>query len=190
MFGFVMTHYVKDKWYKNYLRFKAKHTPKGGYKPPIDDAYSSTNRTRDEYDIIVRLMTEEIAHLVPMAETRAKHAVCLDHIVPLSVGYFYDIPPEVIASVENLQILSFADNTRKGAKLTDRAKELLISWGYDPLNPPEIVTLQTGLCRQNEYTGFTVMGCPNLSLSDQSTRRRIEQKGRKYSRKAGKFSIS
>lgn len=184
-----MTNYVKDKWYKNYLRFKAKHTPKGGYTPFPESVYSSTNRNREEYDIIVRLMTEEIAHLVPMADTRAKHSICIDHIVPLSIGYAYDIPPEIVSSLENLQVISFSANTSKGAKLTDRAKELLSIWGYDPDNPPNIKTFDTGLCPQVPYNGFTVGGCPNRTLQAQTDRKRTEQRGRKYLRKAGKFSI-
>ena len=54
----------------------------------------------------------------------------IDHIVPRSDGYKHNIPTQLIASIENLQILSRNENYKKGDKLTDKANELLAKWGF------------------------------------------------------------
>lgn len=55
----------------------------------------------------------------------------LDHIVPVRYGYKKQIPIELMASAENLQILSKTDNIKKGNKITNDALILLKKWGYE-----------------------------------------------------------
>lgn len=54
----------------------------------------------------------------------------IDHIVPREYGFKNNIPVELIASKENLQILTRQDNIDKGDKITTKAKELLQKWGF------------------------------------------------------------
>jgi len=42
----------------------------------------------------------------------------LDHIFPISKGYYYGIPPKMIGDYENLQILDAFNNRSKGNKIT------------------------------------------------------------------------
>lgn len=54
----------------------------------------------------------------------------VDHIVSVVYGYENNIPVELIASVENLQVLPWKENLSKKHHLTDQAKRLLNEWGY------------------------------------------------------------
>lgn len=49
----------------------------------------------------------------------------IDHIVPISIGFKYKIPPQIMASKINLQLLTWDQNIKKGNKMTDEAKLLL-----------------------------------------------------------------
>lgn len=55
----------------------------------------------------------------------------IDHIVPISYGFKHGIPPRLIGSYENLQWMPLNRNIDKGARLTDRARQLLREWGYE-----------------------------------------------------------
>lgn len=61
----------------------------------------------------------------------------LDHIIPISIGYKYNINPSIIGHQSNLRIITRYDNLTKGAILTedslDKLKEFEIDLNTIPL---------------------------------------------------------
>lgn len=49
--------------------------------------------------------------------THDKNCYQLDHIIPISKGYQLKIKPEIMASLDNLQILFWRENMKKGNKI-------------------------------------------------------------------------
>ena len=49
----------------------------------------------------------------------------LDHIVPISHGFYSKIPPEKIGSISNLRFIRSTVNMRKGHKLTTESHRVL-----------------------------------------------------------------
>lgn len=54
----------------------------------------------------------------------------VDHIISVVYGYENNIPVELIASIDNLQVIPWKENLSKKHHLTDKAKQLLNEWGY------------------------------------------------------------
>lgn len=84
------------------------------------------------YYVEVWSITEHNAILLPDNNLRGKK-YCLDHIIPISYGYKYNINPKVIGGIDNIQILSMRDNLIKGTKLTEKAKIMLERIEYSSL---------------------------------------------------------
>jgi hypothetical protein len=55
----------------------------------------------------------------------------IDHIVPISYGKKNNICPTKIGSLENIRMIYYKDNMRKGDRLTIEGFELLKFWGYE-----------------------------------------------------------
>lgn len=55
----------------------------------------------------------------------------LDHIIPLSYGFTYNIPSIIIGGFFNLQVITRGENGAKGDKVTPHAEELLSKINYD-----------------------------------------------------------
>mgnify|MGYP003608112122 CR=1 FL=1 len=55
----------------------------------------------------------------------------LDHIIPINIGYKYNISPEIIGDLKNLRIISHKSNFNKAHRLTDEGLKLLLSYGID-----------------------------------------------------------
>ena len=83
----------------------------------------------NEYYTKVRDLTEESIPLVPDSHLRSSD-YHIDHIVPISYGFTHGIPVELMAGVDNLQVLSARENVLKNKHITDKALDLLSSWGY------------------------------------------------------------
>lgn len=49
----------------------------------------------------------------------------LDHIYPISMGFYNKIPPEAIGNIKNLRFISIKDNMKKGYKITTESKNAL-----------------------------------------------------------------
>lgn len=49
----------------------------------------------------------------------------LDHIVPISVGFYENIPPHKIGSIDNLRFIPKNENRSKGYSLTEESNKLL-----------------------------------------------------------------
>lgn len=71
-----------------------------------------------KYRAAVNLLTERIAYKIPGIEKRKFREFVIDHIIPVKYGFKNNIPPEKIAALSNLRIISHAANTAKGQKLT------------------------------------------------------------------------
>lgn len=82
------------------------------------------------YYIEVWIATENISHLVKDIHLRGPQ-YHLDHIIPLSYGFTYNIPPQIIGSFFNLQVIPAKDNLSKGNDITDYAEDLLSRIDYD-----------------------------------------------------------
>lgn len=57
----------------------------------------------------------------------------LDHIIPISYAFKYDIDPSIIGSKENLQMLTNADNLIKSNRITDQVKDKLDEFNLNNL---------------------------------------------------------
>jgi len=58
-------------------------------------------------------------HLLENYENRGRNGdgvYHVDHIIPISYGFANGIPPEIIADINNLQMLPYAENIKKGCK--------------------------------------------------------------------------
>jgi 5-methylcytosine-specific restriction endonuclease McrA len=67
-------------------------------------------------------------HLLKNHERRCFRGVnCwhLDHIVPISYGFYNNIPPEKIGHISNLRFIRSTINMRKGHKLTTESHKVL-----------------------------------------------------------------
>ncbi len=84
-----------------------------------------TERRRRYYALVDKLTEENKFNRI--------YGYTVDHIVPKSFGFKYDIPAELIASIENLQFLTLAENVAKGTRMTPRGIENLLKWGYEDM---------------------------------------------------------
>lgn len=49
----------------------------------------------------------------------------LDHIYPISMGFYNKISPEIIGNIKNLRFIPIKDNLNKGYKITTESKNVL-----------------------------------------------------------------
>lgn len=56
---------------------------------------------------------------------RGKNCYHLDHRVPISHGYYNNIPPEQIGSLSNLRFIKAKQNMKKNNKLTEDSHKVL-----------------------------------------------------------------
>lgn len=90
------------------------------------------NNYKKEVKTLSELNSKELLN----GKTRGFKENHIDHIVPISYGFKKSIPVSLISSKDNLQVLSYKDNMKKGVKITKEAIELLIKWGYEiPKHP-------------------------------------------------------
>lgn len=75
-------------------------------------------RKRYYYD--VWRLTEAVVHLIPGYDPElrgiagAEGAYQIDHVIPISKGYSESMPPDIIASPENLRFIPWQENLQKG----------------------------------------------------------------------------
>jgi len=89
-----------------------------------------------KYQSIVRELTDgqDLSEIANIDKRGSDYH--LDHIVPITLGFKYDIPHEWVAATENLQIIPAHDNYMKNAKLIKGGKELLDKWLKKLDKPP------------------------------------------------------
>lgn len=66
--------------------------------------------------------------LLPNYDRKYIDRLDTDHIVPISYGFKNNISPELIGSIDNLQLIPTQTNRDKGTKITPRALCLLKRW--------------------------------------------------------------
>lgn len=79
--------------------------------------FSNKNRIESfhTYRRRVQKLTEKVKNQLQNIELRGFNTYHIDHKKSIAIGYKEGIPADVIASLSNLQIISKADNLRKGA---------------------------------------------------------------------------
>ena len=55
----------------------------------------------------------------------------LDHIIPIKIGYKYNISPQIIGSLPNLRIIDFKSNLHKSNRITDDTIKVLSLYNID-----------------------------------------------------------
>lgn len=81
-----------------------------------------------QYYIRVWIATLRNEILLPNFDRKNIDGLDTDHIVPISYGFKNNINPELIGSLDNLQLLPNQLNLDKGTKLTPKALCLLKRW--------------------------------------------------------------
>lgn len=117
--GMSLTQY-RDKFFSVEWKLKRKQTR---VNRGLDISTAQMSEYR-KYANKVRARTEQVyrknRHVInPNGLLRVKAGRCgyqLDHIVSVKHGFLNNIPVEVIASIDNLQMLPWRDNARKGWK--------------------------------------------------------------------------
>ena len=55
----------------------------------------------------------------------------LDHIIPIKIGYKYNISPQIIGSLPNLRIIDFKSNLHKANRITEDTIKVLSLYNID-----------------------------------------------------------
>lgn len=66
---------------------------------------------------VQRITKSQDLSIISNYDKRGKHDYHLDHIFPISKGFLYDIPPELIGDIKNLTMIPAQDNKRKSATI-------------------------------------------------------------------------
>jgi len=110
-------------------KVQAKH--KKSYKGKYVNSKGRTiyRKLPDEYYQSVWELTEQQPlNTLPDYSKRGWEEYHLDHIVPISYGRDNNIPPELIASIENLRFIPSQDNMSKRDILTEESIKLIQKW--------------------------------------------------------------
>ena len=130
---------IKFVKYLNDYYFKVKYDTEEElefYKKYAEKFYANKRRgksplgefERSYYWFVVWEITERNAAQVAGIEKRGA-AFHLDHIVPILYGYEHNISPHLIGGLDNLRIISRAENMRKVNFITECSKKVLKLWG-------------------------------------------------------------
>jgi len=85
-----------------------------------------------QYQRLVKKLTEQNdLSILENHDRRGYKDYHLDHIVPIQQGFYMNINPHLISSLENLQFIPHVDNMRKSIQLTGKSIKLLNKWGID-----------------------------------------------------------
>lgn len=85
-------------------------------------------------------ITNENTHLVKNISKRGVD-YHLDHIIPIHIGYKYNLCPTIIGSAANLRILEKRKNLSKSCNITDDTLKVLSDFGIDlsQIEPRKII---------------------------------------------------
>lgn len=96
----------------------------------LKKARTTKNKHARKYRDKVRRLTNKNVKGLKEFKGRGWDTMHIDHIVPKSKGFELNIPVELMASLENLQMLTKMENMKKGRTITPKAAALLSKWGY------------------------------------------------------------
>lgn len=117
--------------------------------PPLPVYPGTGKRTGDKYTNYVRQQYyARVWACTQQHELTVPPGYNIDHIVPIILGFIWQIPPHLIGGLDNLQIILHTDNGRKKDILTSEGKRLLQRWKYGV--PKELVGT-----RVTHYYGHT-----------------------------------
>ena len=110
---------------RNYLEEKFPHTfpilsNRGELSKCTLSSGGAVNFVRKQYYIRVWKITLENLRNLPNLH--------IDHIVPILLGYYLQIPPELIGSEGNLRYLEPSENLDKNSKITSDSIRVLQGW--------------------------------------------------------------
>ena len=86
---------------------------------------SPDNLYRYNYYNTVWNLTNEVINQIKNIERRSINDLTVDHIISLSYGFKNNIQPSLIASLQNLQMISMRDNAIKGEHITAKGQYLI-----------------------------------------------------------------
>ncbi len=66
---------------------------------------------------VYRITNKQSLYLLENIEKRGRKQYHLDHIIPISYGFYNSISPEIIGNIKNLQMLWYIDNLKKYNKM-------------------------------------------------------------------------
>lgn len=95
---------------------------------PLYKSKTSIRRNKRIYKNLCWRLTELNAKSMPDIHKRDFKSFHIDHIVPISFGFKYNINPHLISSIENLRIINADSNLDKGIKLTKDSIFILLKW--------------------------------------------------------------
>lgn len=91
----------------------------------IRDCSSERKLYRRYYNRVTRL-TKKIYPIITEGYIMGKHTNHLDHIFPISKGFKYGIPPELIGARDNLRVVTATENKSKSANITEIPVHIMI----------------------------------------------------------------
>lgn len=69
------------------------------------------------YAMVWEVTEQQPLHILENSDKRGWKGHHLDHICSISVGYYNNIPPELIGDIKNLQFIYYKENIDKGCKV-------------------------------------------------------------------------
>jgi len=69
------------------------------------------------YAMVWEVTEQQPLHILENSDKRGWKNHHLDHICSISVGYYNNIPPELIGDIKNLQFIYYKENIDKGCKV-------------------------------------------------------------------------
>lgn len=117
---------------------------------------------KDKYYRIVWNISENNAKNVSKIQLRGVN-FHLDHIIPISLGYKYDIDPEIIGSIDNLRIISRKENFIKNQKKTELVELKLKHFGINISELTERKIHRGGLVAKTKRKSPEIKPCYNTN---------------------------
>jgi len=104
-----------EEWYKKLNNLLSES---GGVLTDLNDVEVVKQPTYKElkknYKNLVKRLTEQNKHSIPNIDNRGFNSYHIDHKISIHYGFKNNIPPQNIAHVSNLRLISKEDNCTKG----------------------------------------------------------------------------
>jgi len=77
------------------------------------------------YAMVWEVTEEQPLQILENSDKRGWKNHHLDHIYPISLGFYNKIPPKKIGNIKNLQFIPYKENLRKGSNITNESRNAL-----------------------------------------------------------------